>query len=218
MVGYQKAMYFGEHWEFVFYRGICRLRLGDAQEALKDFDRALELRPQIVEILMNRAELLLGNGLPARAAADLLLALRLDPSFYCPPRVLDGVLRPLFAEAQRLLREGLPEEALVPMRLVHDLDPVGLAGPTLPLTDANRQVVEACADNLEDFVRTGWELGERGDNDVAVALWTRYVTLHPRSPEGYRYRAVANLRKGRLSDSSADLARARSLGGKSATP
>lgn len=57
----------------------AHLRLGDADEAVKEFDAALRLNVANVDALSGRGEAHLTRGRVAEAVTDLAQALRLDP-------------------------------------------------------------------------------------------------------------------------------------------
>ena len=51
-------------------RGFCYLNQGQYQKALADFDRGIELTPQVVNLYYNRAHTLAFLGRKSAAAAD----------------------------------------------------------------------------------------------------------------------------------------------------
>lgn len=84
---YDRAVQAGEHWMFVYERGENYYALGHDNRALADFNRALELRPQVSTILRLRARIHQKQGKFDEAMEDFNLALQLDP---LAPEVLQG--------------------------------------------------------------------------------------------------------------------------------
>jgi len=76
---YDRALQFGAYWAYLYRRGINHFRLGEHDMALRDFDHALDLRPQATEILNMRARALRALGRIDDALADWKLALALNP-------------------------------------------------------------------------------------------------------------------------------------------
>jgi tetratricopeptide (TPR) repeat protein len=88
---YTEALSFGEHWMFLEDRAGLYHRRKQHEQALQDYDRALELRPQMVSVLHSRGNTLYALALKAqqpagrrelaeRSLRDLDLALVLDPT------------------------------------------------------------------------------------------------------------------------------------------
>lgn len=65
-------------------RGTAFLRRGRGEEALRDFDRALELEPRLVYARMNRGGLLHAMGQSAEGLAEIEAAIRQSPGFEEP--------------------------------------------------------------------------------------------------------------------------------------
>jgi tetratricopeptide (TPR) repeat protein len=62
-------------------RGAARLRLGDVNRAIADFNRALELSPRDADIYYNRGNALVAAGQYQDAIVDYTRATQLNPSF-----------------------------------------------------------------------------------------------------------------------------------------
>jgi len=99
---YGRAIARGEYWAYRYRRGVVRFQLGQAAEAIEDFDRALELRPQVADVLAARARALEALGSVQRALDDWEVAVRLRP--------LDPAI--LLPQALALSRHGRDREAL----------------------------------------------------------------------------------------------------------
>jgi tetratricopeptide (TPR) repeat protein len=60
-------------------RGFVELRLGKFDAALRDFNEALQMKPQLANSLYGRAIVKASKGQKAEAERDKLLALRVSP-------------------------------------------------------------------------------------------------------------------------------------------
>ncbi len=99
---YDRALRFGESWWYRYRRGHNSYRLGRYEEALSDLNRALELRPQVADVLDLRARVYRRQDRLELALADWAAALAIDPY---DPTILRN-------RGSALWDEGRHEEAL----------------------------------------------------------------------------------------------------------
>lgn len=76
---YARALAEGEHWLFYHQRGKLYARMKQWDKALSDYDRALELRPGMAEVLNSRAIANYYLNHQAQAIEDISLAYQLEP-------------------------------------------------------------------------------------------------------------------------------------------
>ena len=84
---YGQALAYGDYWWFYYRRGVTLAGLDRHQEAIADFTRALEARPQVAAVLEARSDAYRALGDDPAALADIAAALRLDP--FHPNRLTD---------------------------------------------------------------------------------------------------------------------------------
>lgn len=68
-----------EHWEAYYYRGFARARQEDWDDAIADYDIALDLRPFDAQLWRLRGDMRRENGDPRRALADYERSLFFNP-------------------------------------------------------------------------------------------------------------------------------------------
>lgn len=151
-------------------------RLGQPLEAIKSFDHAIAIDPNLAEAHGNRANILVDAGLPAEALKSFDRALALNPNS-APDLINRGAL---------LEELGRPEEALA------SYDRAIACDPNVAEVHANRASVLKEL-GLLDMARG---LRETARFDQAVAAYDRAIALEPRLKPAYVGRGQLKLLRG----------------------
>jgi tetratricopeptide (TPR) repeat protein len=79
IASYDRAAAAGDQWRSLYGRAVGRRHMGRQEQALADVSRALELRPQAPNLLLERSHVYRALGKPKDALRDLNVALAFDP-------------------------------------------------------------------------------------------------------------------------------------------
>jgi tetratricopeptide (TPR) repeat protein len=123
LVDVDRALGFGEYWEFLFYRAVALRALARFDEALVAIDRADALRPMTPTVLSERAALHCNRKEFVAAGRDLLVALRTNPAEPDGKRYATDVINGLMSTAQASDAAGGRGEAMEALQLVLALCP-----------------------------------------------------------------------------------------------
>ncbi len=217
----EKACALGEYWAFLRQRAHVERRARAFDEARRDLDRALALRPGNPEVLIERAELQLDLKDGERAGQDLLAALRVNPTHFRGEQVYGPTVQTLIHDAWVFRNAGQRDDALRVLDLASELAPLDgevLGRRVLVLTegDAGIEGLRAQADAAPDDFRSqqvlDYALAKEHRYDEVVALWTAFLTRHPDEGRAYSERAGALNQLGRRRETVADLEKACELG------
>jgi tetratricopeptide (TPR) repeat protein len=166
--------------------GVAARKAGKVQEALASFERALEIRTNYAEALVQQGELLADISRHEDAADSFTLALAHDAG-----------LAAAWAGYGKLLRlGGRIEEAILHLERAATLAPASVdvwlalalalneAGQTDQAAAAYERAIEAAPDQPAAYVNLGLLcLSQRGDPDRAEMLFRRAVELAPHRVE-----------------------------------
>jgi tetratricopeptide (TPR) repeat protein len=180
-------------------RGSVYGRDGRQQEALADFNRALQLDPNYVQALANRGLLYRRSNRLDLALADYDRALSIDPS-YAPAFVGRGVVRRL---------QGQPQAAIEDLNRAIQLQPnnpqafhhrgllqQSLAQHPAAIEDFNTAVTQAPTTAIESVVARGLSHLAMGNIPGALHDFDQAVAADPRNKEAWTARGLAHERNG----------------------
>ncbi len=119
--GVDRAIGYGEYWEYLYFRARTLRALKRFDEAVVMLDRADALRPMQPEVLVQRAALHSNRKEWVTAGRALLTALRIDPTQPDGKRYLTDVKEGLSSVARDSEAAGRHAEALEAVQLVLDL-------------------------------------------------------------------------------------------------
>jgi tetratricopeptide (TPR) repeat protein len=199
-------------------QGLIAARCERGTEALRCFDAALALRPDVPELHFDRARLLQTLREPAAALPSVEAAIRLRPGWWTPYQLRGTLLADL----------SLPEEALASLRQALTLAPAaaaaGLKGAIAAVHGSLMQQAGRAAEAAASYEAAiaadpgcfdahnnlGVVLDAMHRHDEALELFTQAIRLRPDAPEPYANRAALQMGLGRpqaaLCDSEAALA------------
>lgn len=159
-------------------RGLCLYRIHKLEQAISDFEQALELgyEPESAQMYVNRGRSFTILDDYEAALADFDQALQLDPQF-----------------AEAYSRRGYVYTSL------GDYDSV--------LDDLNL-AIEMAPDNPRAFVRRGYLFSMLEEYDQALVDFDRAIALDPALVWAYQERGIVHTELGNLEEAEADLTRA----------
>lgn len=213
----ERACALGPHSYFLAARADILSAKGDLDQALRDYTAALDLRPDIAALRIDRAGVLADQGKWLDAAADLLAGLRIDTSSQRGRRLLPRIFKALEELADAAAARGERDEALRIYDLAQALYPfarsvnhkrsivvrAGLTGAPDELPRLEQAVREA-PDDFDAHLRLDYALAQRQDFERVVALWTEFLTRNPDVSAAYYERGGAQQRLGRRERATAD--------------
>ena len=190
-------------------RGIARRENKQYLEAQKDFEKAVELAPQMAEAYFWRAESQLDDE---KAFADYAKAIALKPDY-------------AMAYYKRGLKKSFTDNkaALIDYNKAIELDPkipdaflaralvFLLAGNYKPAIADYTKLIELKPDGESYYVR-GTAYLDSGDNQRAVADYTKSIALDPNYYWTYKQRAKAYRSLRKFKEAGADEAKAIQIG------
>ncbi len=227
LAAFERACALGDNPDFLIDKARALTQRNDDVGAVAALSRALELRPQRVDLLFARADAALRGSArnPQAAFEDLLLGLRIAPADPEARSVLPyvaGALQRLGADAQR---RNDPHEALRYLDEAFDLAPSGQleAQRTAALTTgfhgteaelaALTQAATAAPNDLYAHQRLDYALSTLGRWDPIVAMWSTFITNNPTEGHAYYERSgTYSHLPGMHAAAKADLVRACDLG------
>ncbi|MEJ2218673.1 MAG: tetratricopeptide repeat protein [Gemmatimonadota bacterium] len=189
-----------DHPEFADIRhlaGLCLSLLGQAEEALDEFDRALELNDGYIEAHLNRAIMLneLGRYDDARDAFDRAISAEHQVGGRFPAAVSARIANAHLAVGDLYMAASAPKEAAREFRHALELRPLfhdirnRLAEALMQLGefDSAMQELHKAIEGNSDFFQARVNLGlchfRLGDHDEARAEWQRCRERRPESPQ-----------------------------------
>lgn len=217
----EKACALGEHWAFLRERAHVERRGKAFDQARKDLDRALELRPANPDVLIERAELHLDLKDGESAGKDLLAALRVNPSHFRGEQVYGPTVQTLIHDAWVFRNAGRRDDALRVLDVAAELAPldgevIGRRVIVLTEGDAGIEGLRAQADATPDDFRShqvlDYALAKENRYDEVVEMWTVFLSHHPDEGRAYSERAGAFHHLGKQRETIADLEKACELG------
>jgi tetratricopeptide (TPR) repeat protein len=218
---YDRALAAGEYWVFYSQRAEALSRLDKHSRALADLNRALELNPQEPTQLTARGWELGHLGRGEEAAADYGLAMEIDPS---NERLRPNLARQAIVDGFAADRAGKALEAIALFTRALELQPDsadaryrrGLAwshaGDAERALADGREAVRLDPGNLEACRALDGLLAPRQQWNEILAVWKRFLELHPQSADGYLERAGTYHQSGDTRSALADLKHACDLG------
>jgi tetratricopeptide (TPR) repeat protein len=207
--------------EYFYQRGLAYLKNRRRDLALADFDQALTLRSNDVQVLLARAHLLFLRGESARAVADLdaadAAAARESNSRYEMAAGYESLDLPGPAIKQyNLWIESHPVDARYPEALHGRCRIRALQGQELPLAlkdcnAAERGVRKSSPELAAILDSRGLVLLRMGSFDKSIADYSASLKINPRNPWAWYGRGIDELRKHQAAEGQADIARAEEI-------
>jgi tetratricopeptide (TPR) repeat protein len=218
-----EALKAGLDWYFLYDEGRVLAAQEKPAEALAAFNRALEIRPQAVDVLTARARALVALGRMEDAGRDVHLALLLDSANRDVLSEADYVLKKLVYEGHQRYAAGDSAEA------IHLFDNALLVHPAYKeaffwrgLAQVKRGAVDLAQNDFEQAIEADpgyYEaykeldnlLTPRKDFATLVRYWTRLIGVKPDEARAYLERGGAYQWMGRDDPALADLDKACAL-------
>lgn len=190
----------------LFRRGRFRMRAGELEAAVKDFDRAIELLPDFADAAVSRAECLDMMGRTETARPDYERARRLwaEHRTGAPDRSYvwrqHGRLS-FEVESYELALERIKTGALPRLAVGNALLALGRADEALR---AYEQALKIKEKDWALLALRGEALTALGRYRQAVASFTLSLRINPRAPETLSGRAIAHAAMGNIAKANAD--------------
>jgi tetratricopeptide (TPR) repeat protein/predicted aspartyl protease len=207
--------------EYFYQRGLVYQQNKQPDLALTDFDRALALRSDDVQVLVARAYLLARRGESSRAAADLdaadaAAAKESDLRYQMAHAYEEADLLDSAIKQYDLWIEFHPADARYPAALNGRCWARALQGEELPLAlkDCNaaaRGVQKSSLEFSKILDSRALVLLRLGDYDKSIADYDASLKIDPKNPWGWYGRGIDELRENKTSAGQADMARATGL-------
>lgn len=210
------AIVAGDDATFYSERANVHLARDQIELARADVDRALELAPQVVDVLLQRFRIEASEGRWVEASESLLTAARIDPAQPELPGYLESARRAARRSVVDAAREGDwpgAERALdrAADLGVEDAHVAQLRAHARAVLDASARVASH-PDDLEAHRALDHALLPPGRLDLVIAMWTGYLQRHPRDGQAFLERGGAHFHLGQLAEAERDARRACDLG------
>jgi predicted aspartyl protease len=194
-------------------------RIFDSESGLADFNRVLELKPDHVPSLMKRAELRINakNVIDARAdldAIDKLAAKQADVRFEVAEALERANLMPLVITQLDLWIPSHDEDSRMPIALAARCRARAVLGQNLAqvLKDCNRAVSGSFKGSNPRILDSRAFVRLRlGDYDKAIEDYDAALKMNPQMPVALYGRGIAKVRKRKITEGEADMAKAEKM-------
>jgi tetratricopeptide (TPR) repeat protein/predicted aspartyl protease len=205
--------------EYIYLRGQVHMQKGDAENALTDFNRVLELKADHVPALISRAELRIRGRNPAEARTDLdavnkFAAKQADVRFALGFAYQRINLQPSAIEQFDLWIPAHDEDARLASALMGRCRARTLMGQDLALAlkDCNRAVSRSTKGSNAGILDTRGLVRLRlGDNDKAIDDYDAALKSNPQAAQAFYGRGIAKIRKKKIAEGEADIAKAEKI-------
>jgi tetratricopeptide (TPR) repeat protein len=219
-----RAVSTGDYAYYHLERAQVLRDLNRKPEALTACNRALELRPQLKKALGERAYLLLCANRFEEAAADVRLAIRLDPTDSHRTRRFDRLLDKMARIGHRHFRAQAYDRAIQAynrLLAIHPAYPDALVwrgvararkGDTAGGMQDLNLAVKIAPDNFDACMQLDHQLAARRRFDVVVGHWDRFLALRPDHGRAHFERGGAYYNQGKFTEALRDAKAACRLG------
>lgn len=207
--------------EYFYQRGLTYLKNKQQDLALADFDRALTLRSNDVQVLVARAHLLFRRGEASRAAADLDAADAAAAKESDVRYQMAGAYEALDLLGSAIKQYDLwiefhPVDARYPEALNGRCWVRALQGEELPLAlqdcnAAERGVRKSSPEFASILDSRALVLLRMGNFDKSIADYSASLKINPKNPWGWYGRGIDEQREHKTAEGQADIARATEL-------
>jgi tetratricopeptide (TPR) repeat protein len=189
-----------------YRNGLMRMRSGDIDGAIEEFDKAIARLPTLADAVVARAELLDSQGKWEMARQEYQRARRLwaEMPAGAPDRRYLFRRRGNFAfeiEAYDLVRSNVRNKVLP--QLAHGNALLGCGRPKEAL-DSYERALRVKPDLLDVLALKGEALSAMGRYDDAVEALGRVLTVSPSDVETLNARGIALMALGKVADANAD--------------
>lgn len=219
-----EALRHADYFAFHDLRGDILSRMGDLDEALAAYDRAIELAPTVIAPRLGKARVLRRKGRLGEALESLLVVAELSPEDRHLGRTLRATAEPALEVARDLVRSEGGDAALAILEPLARLRPgddtvrywAGRAHLKNGDLESSREHFRVCLDlepgQFECAVNLDWIWVQTREWDKIVATWDRYLEAKPDDGRAFLERAGARRHGGDTAGAFADLDRACTLG------
>lgn len=220
-----RACELGEYWEFLEERADIKLWKDDLEGALVDINRAIALRPGVVNLVFKRARILYHQKSYEKAAQDLLVGVKANPTDQLAKRIMPRVAQGLSYEGWQHYKAGRREEAIRLYELAGELDPINSeiqhrysiilgkngAGEVPAIADLEARV-KASPNDFRAVQQLDYTLSREGQYEKILGLWNEFLSRHPDHKLALLERVGTLMHLKRYNEAMADAKRACELG------
>jgi tetratricopeptide (TPR) repeat protein/predicted aspartyl protease len=205
--------------DYFFERGQIYLQKGDSESGLADLNRVLDLKPDHVPAMMSRAELRINAKNIADARADLdaidkIAAKQADVRFEMAQAFERANLMPLAITQLDLWIPSHDEDSRMPIALAARCRARAVLGQDLAqaLKDCNRAVSGSYKGSNPRILDSRAFVRLRlGDYDKAIEDYDAALKMNPQMPAALYGRGIAKVRKKKITEGEADMAKAEKM-------
>jgi len=218
----EKACSLGDHWEFLYHRAQCKRALKDYDGALADLNKALELRPNSIDVLAERMRVLLLQRQWLPAGNDMLSILRVTPANPDAKALYDTVVKGLIYEGWEKHKSGDDESALKILNIAAEIAPENkdlanrrawiIANRKDKAPDIGENNILEPPDDFQEMQTLDYNLARKGQYSLIVNLWSKFIEKHPNEGRAYLERGGAYYHLGRIKEALNDAQKACEMG------
>ncbi len=215
----------GDHWDFLEERARVWMAMQRYDEAQKDLDLAVDMRPELPSLRFARSELFVRKEAWESAAADLLIAARVDATDSSTRWLMAKVVRGLSAQGWAAHQAGRRDEAIRLLDLAEQLSPFdrevherreqavrgNVTGTPEEIAALETKVKEK-PDDFATIQQLDYALARNRSYARVIELWTAYLGRHPDDARALFERGGAYYNSGHRTEASADAEKACQLG------
>lgn len=227
MALFAKAISYGEYYEFFEDRASLQFTMGNNDQALKDVNHSISLRPFKPDPHTLRAVVYMKMG-DLEAATQEIRAMDAEfPGDYEISRWKDRTARWLLHQGHAVFKDN-PEDAVAWYGMAIETNPKcqeafywrGVACSKLNNSDLAyadfEQAIRLDPHDIKSYRMMDYLLASQQRWDEIIAYWDRFLSVEPDNGDAYLERAGANRHKGDMQSALADLKNACYLGNKRA--
>lgn len=221
---YTKALEFGDNHKVFYERGIAYALLEQYEQALDDYNRAIQLHDEDYNYYYRRASAYIKLNRADEAVSDLQMALLLKPDHENSEERKIQLAKKFSQKAYDLQANGDYESAMKAINQALDLDQTdaynfNLRGRlrikfnqfALAEQDIKRAIV-LDEKNISHYKLIDWLLIRKQAYDEIIHYWDQYIELVPNNAEAYMERGGTKYHKGDYKAALADTEKAKELG------
>ena len=220
-ISYTQALSFAECAPALYKRGKVRYRLKKYIEALEDFDRAIEIEPEVADYYYWRAQTYISIKNNKKAMLDIQYAVKLDPY---DKKINASYERLLVREGYSLRHTKNKSYEIDKYNAALRINPnnadtyarrarayIAQEKNDLALKDLDK-AIKLEPNEIEHYVLIDFVLAKSRAWKKIIPYWDKFIALNPNSGRAYRNRGGTYYRMGDMKSAKRDAKRSAELG------